>query len=155
MDLLTPDEHARHATLAGLGPEPLSGDFDAATLARALVRRDVALKGALLDQRVVAGLGNIYAAEALHVAGLSPLKRASSLATPSGKPRPTAVKLVTAIKQVLTRAVDRESRPTYRATRFRVYDRESEACPTRGCAGIIRRLVQAGRSTFYCPVCQR
>lgn len=155
MDLLSADERARHPTLTGLGPEPISADFTAATLARACAGRRVSLKVALLDQRVVAGLGNIYVVEALHRAGLSPFRRASTIATRSGAPRPSAVLLVEAIKVVLTRAVARQTGPTYRSARFRVYDREGAPCPTRGCTGIIKRTAQAGRSTFHCPVCQR
>ena len=155
MDLLSPAERAHHPTLAALGPEPLSRDFTAATLAQACAGRSVSLKVALLDQRVVAGLGNIYVVEALHLAGLSPFRRASTIATRSGAPRPTAGRLVTAIKAVLERAVRRQARPDYRSDRFRVYDREGAACPTRGCRGTIARSVQAGRSTFSCPTCQR
>ena len=165
MDLLTRDATAAHETLGGLGPEPLSPEFDAAALARACARRRVPLKVALLDQRVVAGLGNIYAVEALHLAGLSPTRRASTIATSTGKPRPAAVRLVAAIRKVLTAEITRQPGVTYRSTlaeatadesaRFRVYDREGEACPTRGCQGIIRRTVQAGRSTFSCRTCQR
>lgn len=165
MDLLTREALSAHETLVGLGPEPLSPEFDAAALARACARRRVPLKVALLDQRVVAGLGNIYAVEALHLAGLSPSRRASTIATPTGKPRPTAMRLVAAIKKVLTTAIARQSNTTYRSAfaeatadesaRFRVYDREGEACPTRGCAGVIRRSVQGGRSTFACRICQR
>jgi len=155
MDLLTPEGLAAHETLGGLGPEPLSPEFDAAALARACARRRVPLKVALLDQRVVAGLGNIYAVEALHLAGLSPSRPASTIATATGKPRPTAVRLVAAIKKVLTAAIIRQQDVTYRSGRFRVYDREGEACPTRGCTGVIRRTVQAGRSTFFCRTCQR
>jgi formamidopyrimidine-DNA glycosylase len=134
--------------------EPLSDEFDAAALARACAGKRMALKPALLDQRIVAGLGNIYASEALHLAGLSPLRRSSTIATPRGKPRAQAVRLAAAIKTVLRAAIARKERP-YRASRFRVYDREGEACLTRGCPGPIRRIVQAGRSTFYCPICQR
>lgn len=155
MDLLSAGERATHPALAGLGPEPLSADFTAGTLASACAGRTVSLKAALLDQRVVAGLGNIYAAEALHRAGLSPFRRASTIATRSGGPRPTAARLAAAIKDVLTRAVARQSRPDYRSDRFRVYDREGAPCPTRGCSGTIRRTVQAGRSTFSCATCQR
>jgi formamidopyrimidine-DNA glycosylase len=155
MDLLTAADHASHPTLTGLGPEPLSRAFTAAALAGACAGRRVSLKVALLDQRVVAGLGNIYVVEALHRAGLSPFRLASTLATPGGAPRPSAVRLVAAIKQVLTRAVVRQTGPDYRMSRFRVYDREGEACPTRDCPGTIRRVVQAGRSTFYCARCQR
>jgi formamidopyrimidine-DNA glycosylase len=154
MDLLTPLQLARHPVLSRLGPEPLSSAFDAATLARACTGKKVSLKLALLDQRVVAGLGNIYASEALHVAGLSPFRRASIIATLSGAPRDSAVRLVRAIKRVLAQAIDRQIRDS-RSSRFRVYNREGERCPRAGCAGIIARRSQAGRSTFYCPVCQK
>jgi formamidopyrimidine-DNA glycosylase len=137
-----------------MGPEPLGAFFDASALALALTGKQIALKGALLDQRVVAGLGNIYASEALHRAGLSPLRRSSTLATAAGRPSSRAVRLAAAIKTVLREAIDRRERP-YRAGRFRVYDRDGAPCPTPGCRGTIRRISQAGRSTFYCPVCQR
>jgi formamidopyrimidine-DNA glycosylase len=155
MDLLTPRQLAGHPVLSRLGPEPLSEEFDAAALARACARRSAPLKVVLLDQRVVAGLGNIYASEALHVAGLAPHRRASSIATPGGAPRPAAHRLIRAIKQVLLSAIERTSSRRYRSSRFRVYDREAERCLRIGCGGTIRRRSQAGRSTFYCPVCQR
>jgi formamidopyrimidine-DNA glycosylase len=155
MTLLTPPQLARHPVLSRLGPEPLAPEFDAAVLARACRGRKTSLKAALLDQRVVAGLGNIYASEALHAARLSPFRRASTLATASGAPRPGAVRLADAIKQVLARAIDRESSARYRSGRFRVYDREGERCLRAGCRGVIRGRTQNGRSTFYCPVCQR
>jgi formamidopyrimidine-DNA glycosylase len=145
---------ASHQSLAALGPEPLAASFDAAEMARALAGKRSALKVALLDQHVVAGLGNIYASEALHLAGLSPLRRSSTIATAGGRPTPKAVRLAVAIKTVLQRAIARKESP-YRAGRFRVYEREGEPCPTPGCRGRIRRITQAGRSTFYCPVCQR
>jgi formamidopyrimidine-DNA glycosylase len=129
-------------------------EFDAAALARACARRKTALKVALLDQRVVAGLGNIYASEALHLARLSPLRRASRIATPSGAPRDSAVRLASAIKTILQNAIARQTAERYRSSRFRVYDREGEPCPRPGCGGTIARFAQAGRSTFYCPVCQ-
>jgi formamidopyrimidine-DNA glycosylase len=155
MDLLTEDELARHPVLSRLGLEPLSPDFDGAALARACRGRQTSLKVALLDQRVVAGLGNIYASEALHLAGLSPLRRASTIATPAGAPRQSAVRLAAAIKRVLARAIVRATAPTYRSSRFRVYDREGERCLRATCSGTIRRRTQAGRSTFYCPACQK
>jgi formamidopyrimidine-DNA glycosylase len=156
MDILSPAQLARDPALGRLGPEPLSPAFDAAALARACRGRKTSLKVALLDQRVVAGLGNIYASEALHVAGLSPKRRASTIATPGGAPRERAARLTAAVKRVLTQAIDRAARPTaYRLSRFRVYDRDGERCPRRGCAGTIVRHTQAGRSTFYCPTCQR
>src|SRR5882724_13696033 len=101
MDLLTPRQLAAHATLSRLGPEPLSVAFDAAALAKACRGKKTSLKAALLDQRVVAGLGNIYVVEALYLARLSPLRRASTIATPSGAPRPAAFRLAAAIKKVL------------------------------------------------------
>jgi formamidopyrimidine-DNA glycosylase len=155
MLLLTPAQLARHPVLSRLGPEPLSNDFDAAALARACAGRKTAIKVALLDQRVVAGVGNIYASEALHVARLSPFRRALAIGTASGAPRPAAVRLAAAIKQVLAAAIERKTAATYRAARFRVYDREGEPCLRPGCRGVVRRRTQAGRSTFYCPVCQR
>jgi formamidopyrimidine-DNA glycosylase len=155
MDLLTPRQVAAHPALSTLGPEPLSDAFDATALARASKGKKTSLKAALLDQRVVAGLGNIYVVEALHRAGLSPMRPASILATASGKPRPSAHRLAKEIKQVLLEAIERKRNPSYRANRFRVYDREDEPCGTRGCGGRIQRRTQAGRSTFYCPSCQR
>ena len=141
--------------LAAIGPEPMSPEFDGAALARALAGRRTSLKAALLDQTTVAGLGNIYASEALHVARLSPRRRAGSLATASGQPRDGAHRLAAAIKTVLRRAMTRSLAAQYRGGRFRVYERAGERCPTPGCGGTIRRITQAGRSTFYCPVCQR
>ena len=153
MDLVPTIEAAGWPALADLGPEPLSAEFDAAALARACARSKRALKIALLDQHVVAGLGNIYASEALHLARLSPRLRAGAIATRDGAPKPAARRLAAAIKRVLERAIAKQA--DYGDARFRVYDRAGERCPRRSCAGQIRRIVQAGRSTFYCPVCQR
>ena len=139
--------------LTALGPEPLARSFDGAALAGQLRRRKTSLKAALSDQRVVAGLGNIYVSEALHRSGLSPMRRASTLSTRGGAPRPSAHALAAAIKKVLEDAIAVQSR-TNAEDRFRVYDREGERCLRRGCSGVIRRRVQGGRSTFYCPVCQ-
>jgi formamidopyrimidine-DNA glycosylase len=155
MDLAPSAALDAHPTLRGLGPEPLSAAFDGASLARACTGRRTPLKVALLDQRVVAGLGNIYASEALHLAGLSPRQRASAIATPAGTPRDAAYRLAAAIKTVLARAIARQSARSYRAARFRVYDRGGQPCPRRRCGGTIVRFTQAGRSTFYCPACQR
>ena len=154
MDLIPPGGLDTHPALAALGPEPLSADFTPAALARSLRGKKTPLKVALLDQGVVAGLGNIYAAEALHVARLSPARRASTIATAAGEPRDEVGRLVAAIKRVLTEAIDRRAQ-AYGGGRFRVYDREGERCRRAGCTGAIRRRTQAGRSTFYCPVCQR
>jgi formamidopyrimidine-DNA glycosylase len=155
MDLIAAGALGRHGVLGSLGPEPLSKAFDAEALAGAVTGRKTPLKVALLDQRTVAGLGNIYAAEALHVARLSPERRASTIVTRAGAPRPEARRLVNAIKQVLEEAIARQTRATYRAERFRVYGREGEPCRRASCRGIIVRRTQAGRSTFFCPVCQR
>jgi formamidopyrimidine-DNA glycosylase len=156
MDLLTAIERDEHPVLSRLGPEPLSAEFDGALLARACRGKKTSLKAALLDQRVLAGLGNIYASEALHVARLSPRRRAGTLATATGLPRESAHRLAAAIKQVLNQAIARKTESSgYRSSRFRVYDLEGRPCPRRGCRGVIRRITQSGRSTFYCPVCQR
>jgi len=154
MDLVAADRLPRHASLGRLGPEPLSRTFDARALAGRLAKRRSSLKAALLDQHVVAGIGNIYASEALHLAGLSPFRLASSLATATGAPRAGCTRLVRAIKAVLRRAVALKDPERSRASRFRVYEREGERCQTAGCGGTIARVWQAGRSTFYCPVCQ-
>jgi formamidopyrimidine-DNA glycosylase len=155
-----------HPLMREVGPEPLGNAFDAALLADALAGRKVSLKAALLDQTVVAGLGNIYVCEALHRSRLSPRRRASTIATRSGNPNARAVALVDAIKAVLLDAIEaggsslRDHRQTngelgYFQHRFRVYDREGKPCVTEGCDGVVKRIVQNGRSTFFCPVCQR
>ena len=154
MDLVAPDQLDVYPALRALGPEPLSDEFTADAMARACRGKHTSLKVALLDQRVVAGVGNIYASEALHRARLSPRRRASTIATASGAPRDRARKLVAAIKTVLTLAIRRSERP-YRASDFRVYDRAGGRCPNAGCSGTIKRITQAGRSTFFCPACQR
>jgi formamidopyrimidine-DNA glycosylase len=154
MKVLGPAGLAADLALAGLGPEPLGRTFTAPALATALAGRKTALKVALLDQRTVAGLGNIYACEALHVARLSPKRRASTLATRAGEPRPETIALAAAIRLVLRDAIANRHRAAGE-DRFRVYDHEGERCPRRRCSGTITRIVQAGRSTFFCPVCQR
>src|SRR5688572_30001603 len=153
-DLAVEGRLAEYPSLSAMGPEPLSREFDDASLARACKGKKVSLKVALLDQRVVAGLGNIYASEALHHARLSPLRKASTIATASGAPKPAAARLVKSIKAVLTSAIKRRESP-YGSARFRVYEREGDRCSRVGCEGTIKRITQAGRSTFYCPKCQR
>jgi formamidopyrimidine-DNA glycosylase len=150
--------------LRGLGPEPLGNEFDAAMLAKACAGKKTSLKAALSDQRVVAGLGNIYVCEALFRARLSPKRQASTIADRNGKPNQRAAALIDAIKAVLHDAIKAGGsslRDHRRADgslgdfqhRFQVYDREGEPCP--GCKGKIKRIVQTGRSTFYCPSCQK
>jgi formamidopyrimidine-DNA glycosylase len=155
MDLVPAAKLPGHRSLGPMGPEPLSRAFDARALASRVANRRVALKVALLDQHVVAGIGNIYASEALHLARLSPFREAATIATGAGAPRQAAVRLAPAIKVVLRRAIALKESERYRDSRFRVYDREGEHCVTPGCRGTIARVTQAGRSTFYCPVCQR
>jgi formamidopyrimidine-DNA glycosylase len=143
-----------YPSLKAMGPEPLSSQFTAESLARACRGKKVAIKVALLDQKVVGGLGNIYASEALHHAKLSPLRQAKSIATPTGKPKAEAVQLAASIKAVLTNAIRRSETP-YQAGRFKVYERVGQKCLRKGCDGVIRQITQAARSTYYCPVCQR
>jgi len=152
--------------LRALGPEPLGNAFDAAMLADTCQGKKTSLKAALLDQRIVAGLGNIYVCEALHRAHLSPRRLARTIADRNGAPNQRAEQLVEGIKAVLNEAIKAggSSLRDHRLTdgdlgmfqhRFRVYDREGEKCRTAGCRGTVRRIVQNGRSTFYCPVCQK
>jgi formamidopyrimidine-DNA glycosylase len=160
--------------LKGLGPEPLGNEFDAKMLARSCANRKTSLKAALLDQRVVAGLGNIYVCEALYRSQLSPRRLAATLATKAGprkgvaggEPTDHAKRLVTAIHAVLNQAIKaggsslRDHRQTdgelgYFQHSFQVYDCEGEKCQTAGCSGIVRRFTQNGRSTFWCPKCQK
>lgn len=160
--------------LRGLGPEPLGNKFDAAMLARSCAGKTTSLKAALLDQRVVAGLGNIYVCEALHRSHLSPRRIAATLSTKSGQrkgvaggePTDHAKRLVGAIHTVLNDAIKaggsslRDHRQTsgelgYFQHSFKVYDREGEKCATPRCGGTIKRFTQNGRSTFWCPKCQK
>jgi len=150
--------------LRALGPEPLGNEFDAAMLAEACAGKKTSLKAALSDQRVVAGLGNIYVCEALFRARVSPKRVASTIADRNGKPNERAEKLVDAIKAVLKDAIEAGGsslRDHRRADgslgdfqhNFQVYDREGQPCPN--CKGKIKRIVKVGRSTFYCPSCQK
>ena len=154
MDLAAAGEAEAYPSLKAMGPEPLSTQFDAASLARACRGKKASIKVTLLDQKVVGGLGNIYASEALHHAGLSPIRKAMSIATPTGKPKPQAVQLAASIKAVLTGAIRRSESP-YRAGRFRVYERDGQPCLRKECTGVIKKITQAARSTFYCPRCQK
>ena len=149
-----------HPWFAGLGPEPLSHDFDAARLHSAFKGRKQGPKTLLLDQRVVAGLGNIYVCEALNRARISPFKAAGGIS------RPRLEQLTVDIRDVLTEAITAggstlrdyaqvDGALGYFQHRFRVYDREGEPCFNDPCKGVIARKAQAGRSTFYCPVCQK
>jgi formamidopyrimidine-DNA glycosylase len=165
--LLVPrTELADHPLMKAIGPEPLGNEFDAAMLAAACRGKKTSLKAALSDQKVVAGLGNIYVCEALHRARLSPKRQASTIATRAGAPTARAEVLVSAIKAVLQDAIKaggsslRDHRQTsgelgYFQHSFQVYDREGEKCQTAKCGGIVKRFTQNGRSTFWCPKCQK
>lgn len=158
VDLVTGDPHTAFPAFVTLGPEPLSDIFDARYLAAALKDRRTPIKQALLDQTIVAGLGNIYVCEALNMARISPLRASADV------PRAKIAPLVTAIQSVLVSAiaaggsslkdfVKPDGGLGYFANEWRVYGCEGDACP--GCGGTISRVVQAGRSSFYCPKCQR
>jgi formamidopyrimidine-DNA glycosylase len=166
MKLVARDKLDTEPLLQSLGPEPLGNAFDAAMLAHACKGKKTSLKAALLDQRIVAGLGNIYVCEALHRALLSPKRLASTIADRKGEPNERAERLVDSIKAVLNAAIKDggSSLRDHRLTdgdlgmfqhNFRVYDREGERCRTPGCPGTVKRIVQNGRSTFYCPTCQK
>ncbi|WP_321343577.1 bifunctional DNA-formamidopyrimidine glycosylase/DNA-(apurinic or apyrimidinic site) lyase [Breoghania sp.] len=155
-----------HPLFAHLGLEPLGNALDGAWLASAFAGRKTPLKAALLDQKLIAGLGNIYVCEALWRAKLSPMRAAGTLVTRSGKPSVAAVRLADAIREVLAEAVAaggstlRDHARTdgslgYFQHSFAVYDREDEPCRHPGCRGTIARTVQSGRSTFHCRTCQR
>jgi formamidopyrimidine-DNA glycosylase len=160
MTLAATSALAEHPLFRALGIEPLGEDFDAKTLAELLAGVRAPLKNALLDQRRIAGLGNIYVCEALHRARLSPLREAGSLS-------PAKIRaLASAVREVLEAAIEaggstlRDHRQAdgalgYFQHSFEVYDREGAACGNARCKGTIARIVQNGRSTFYCPTCQR
>ena len=160
MDLIAAEAFDAHPFFRDLGPEPLSDDFNAAALRAALERRKTSIKAALLDQHLVAGLGNIYVCEALHRAGVSPKRQA-------GRISPARLeKLVVHIRAVLGEAIEAggstlrdyagaDGALGYFQHHFAVYDHEGDKCPKPGCGGVVRRMAQGGRSTFYCATCQK
>lgn len=159
-------ELAEHALFARLGVEPVGNALSAEHLAQAFRGKAAPLKAALLDQSIIAGLGNIYVCEALYRSGLSPQRAAGTLVTRGGQPTARLERLVPVIREVIAEAIEAggsslrdHAQPSgelgYFQHRFRVYDREGEACATPGCGTIVRRIVQSNRSTFYCPTCQR
>jgi len=160
MDLSPTENVESHWLLKDLGPEPLGNAFSEDYLATALAGRKLPMKAALLDQKIVAGLGNIYVCEALHRARISPRTQAGDMS------RARITRLVPVIRDVLKEAIDaggsslRDYRQTdgelgYFQHAFRAYDRAGMSCQTADCKGKIKRIVQSGRSTFYCPACQR
>ena len=160
MDLWPSDDMENHWLIRALGPEPLGNGFDEPYLISRLSGRNMPIKSALLDQRIVSGLGNIYVCEVLHRARISPLRKAKNLSTER------VGALVPIIRQVLSEAIEaggsslRDYRQAdgelgYFQHTFRVYDREGTHCVTDGCDGQVKRIVQSGRSSFYCATCQR
>jgi len=166
MLLMPRGELETHRLFANIGMEPLGNALNGPSLAAAMTGRRTPLKAALLDQSIIAGLGNIYVCEALHRAGLSPLQPAGLLAGRGRAAREQAERLAASIRAVLAEAIEaggsslRDHRLTdgslgYFQHTFRVYGREGEACRTPSCEGVVERVTQAGRSTFHCPRCQK
>jgi formamidopyrimidine-DNA glycosylase len=163
--MLFADGNNEHPMLADLGVEPTGNALDGALLSDLLRGRRAPLKAALLDQTLIAGLGNIYVSEALWRAGLSPRREAGSIVTANGKTSQRAERLAAAIRSVIADAIEAggsslrdyvhaDGSLGYFQHSFSVYDREGEPCRKPGCKGTIARIVQSGRSTFYCPICQ-
>jgi formamidopyrimidine-DNA glycosylase len=166
MQIVPAGELSCHPLFANIGIEPLGNEFGGEVLARLFAGKSVSLKAALLDQTLIAGLGNIYVCEALHRAGLSPRRGAATLARRDGTATDRAHLLAATIRQVLEEALVaggsslRDHQRTdgtlgYFQHSFRVYDCEGALCPTQDCGGIVKRIVQSGRSTFFCGQCQR
>lgn len=160
MDLWPTDDLGSHPQLASLGPEPLGNAFHAEALAQAFAGRRSPVKAVLLDQRTVAGLGNIYVCEALHRSGIHPTRLAQSISAHridrlAGEIVATLGEAIEAGGSSLRDYRRADGELGYFQHTFRVYDREDTPCPAPECGGTIRRIVQSGRSTFYCPGCQR
>ncbi|ASP35487.1 bifunctional DNA-formamidopyrimidine glycosylase/DNA-(apurinic or apyrimidinic site) lyase [Labrenzia sp. VG12] len=165
IDLIARPSLAEHPFFRDLGMEPLGNDLSGQTLANLFAGRKSNLKAALLNQKLIAGLGNIYVCEALWRTGLSPERAAGSLVTKSGRPTKKAEALAANIRETLQDAIraggsslrdhtQADGTLGYFQHSFAVYDREGEPCRTPGCGGTIQRLVQSNRSTFHCPGCQ-
>ena len=165
MDLIEVGEEQVHPLLESLGPEPF-GDWNAKQLARKLQNKTTSIKVALLDQRVVVGVGNIYACEALHRSGIHPQRQSKTLVRQDGKPTKKLQRLHENVVQVLEQAVevggsslndfaDVNGTLGYFGHHFQAYDREDQPCLNANCGGTIERITQSGRSTFLCPRCQR
>jgi formamidopyrimidine-DNA glycosylase len=166
MHLMATSELDRYPAFVGLGPEPTGNFLSADYLARRFKSKKQPLKSALLDQKVVAGLGNIYVCEALYRAHLLPTRSSTSIVKANGKPSRSLERLTDNIRIVIAEAIEAggsslrdhiqaDGSLGYFQHRFRVYDREGEPCLTPDCKGTISRITQAGRSTFFCPICQK
>lgn len=166
MHLIARRDLPEHPLFKNIGVEPLGNELDGAKIAAIFAGKTAPLKAALLDQTLIAGLGNIYVCEALHRAGLSPRRMAGTLARKNGQPTKRAQLLAKCIREVLEEALLaggsslRDHRQTngalgYFQHSFKVYDRTGEPCATQSCTGMIKRIVQSGRSTFFCGQCQK
>lgn len=165
MGLIDRPALAEHPWFENLGVEPTGNSLNAGEMAARLTGKKAPLKAALLDQRIIAGLGNIYVCEAMWRAGLSPVKPAGLLVGTSGRPRKKLEELTGAIRTVIDEAIAAggsslkdhirtDGTLGYFQHGFSVYDREGKTCPRPDCGDTVRRIVQSGRSTFYCPRCQ-
>ena len=163
---LTNQEPETHKFLSSLGPEPLSNYFNADDLAKTLLNKSKPIKNLLLDQNIVSGLGNIYVCEALFRSKINPKKSCSKLVTSKGKPRKNLILLVQKINEVIKEAIEVggsslrdfsniSGKTGYFQFSFNVYNRENEKCPLNCCDGVIKRIIQSGRSTFFCSKCQK
>ena len=163
---LTNKEPKTHKFLSSLGPEPLSNYFNADNLAKTLLNKNKSIKNALLDQNIVSGLGNIYVCEAIFRSKINPKKNCSKLVTSKGKPRKNLILLVQKINEVIKEAIEAggsslrdfsntSGKMGYFQSSFNVYNRENEKCLLGSCNGVVKRIIQSGRSTFFCSKCQK
>ena len=163
---LTNQDPETHKFLSSLGPEPLSNYFNADNLAETLLNKNKPIKNTLLDQNIVSGLGNIYVCEALFRSKINPKKNCSKLITSKGKPRKNLILLVKKINEVIKEAIEAggsslrdfsntSGKMGYFQSSFNVYNRENEKCLLGSCDGVVKRIIQSGRSTFFCSRCQK
>ena len=163
---LTNQDPETHKFLSSLGPEPLSNYFNADNLAETLLNKNKPIKNTLLDQNIVSGLGNIYVCEALFRSKINPKKNCSKLITSKGKPRKNLILLVKKINEVIKEAIEAgasslrdfsntSGKMGYFQSSFNVYNRENEKCLLGSCNGVVKRIIQSGRSTFFCSKCQK
>ena len=163
---LTNQDPETHKFLSSLGPEPLSNYFNADNLAETLLNKNKPIKNTLLDQNIVSGLGNIYVCEALFRSKINPKKNCSKLITSKGKPRKNLILLVKKINEVIKEAIEVggstlrdfsniSGKMGYFQSSFNVYNRENQKCLLGSCDGVVKRIIQSGRSTFFCSKCQK